>query len=104
VAAADEGGVEGDDVHAVAQAEALLEEPARDAKTGEGEARVDEDLARVVAGLSVDVDGAGEVGGARVVEPVRVGEPGVGLGEEDEVSRVGMVEPDLGALAALKDS
>ena len=38
-------------------------------------ARVEEQLARVIAGLAVDVDRAGEIGGQAIVEPVRISKP-----------------------------
>ena len=70
---------------------------------GQSELRVEEELARVVAGLAVDVDGPGEVGGLAVVEPVGIGEPGVGLGQGDELARPRMIEADL-ARARRRDS
>ena len=73
----------------------FAEEPARDPELGRGELRVEEQLARVVARLPVDVDRPGVVGGPAVVEPERVGEPGVGLGEGDDLARPRVVEPDL---------
>ena len=51
-----------------------------------------EQLARVVAGLAVDVDGTGVVGGLGVVEPEVVGEPAAALGDEGEVAGTGVVE------------
>ena len=47
---------------------------------------------RVVAGLAVDLDAAGEVGRAVVVEPVVVGEPRARLGDRDELTGARVVE------------
>ena len=57
-----------------------------------GQSGIEEQLGRVVAGLAVDVDGAGEVGGAGVVEPVVVREPRIRLGDRDELARARVVE------------
>jgi len=40
----------------------------------------------------MNVDRAGEVGGRAVVEPVGIGEPGVGLGKSNELARARMVQ------------
>ena len=48
----------------------------------------------------MDVDRPGVVGGVAVVEPERIGEPGVGLGQGDELARPRVVEADLAALLA----
>ena len=49
-------------------------------------------FARVIAGLSVDIHGAGKVGRVGVVLPVIVSEPGVRFGERDEVTGARMIE------------
>jgi len=41
----------------------------------------------------MDLDGGCEIGRARFVEPVVVGEPRVGLGDRDEIARAWMIEP-----------
>ena len=64
--------------------------------------RVEEELGRVVAGLAVDVDAAGELGRAIVVEPVVVGEPGAGLGDDDELARALVVEAVAGLRLAVE--
>ena len=46
---------------------------------------IDEQLAGIVAGLAVDIDGAGVVGRERVVVPEVIGEPRVRLGDGDEI-------------------
>ncbi len=62
----DEGGIEGDDFQQAAYPEFLFQQELRDLRFREGDGGVDEELAGVVAGLAVDVDGAGEVGGFRL--------------------------------------
>ena len=71
--------VERDHVEQRAEAELLLHQPPDARPFGHEQLRVEEQLARVVARLAVDVHGAGVIGGRAVVEPERVREPGVGL-------------------------
>ena len=97
VAPPDQRGVERDHVEEGPEAQLLAEQPAGQPELGGGEFGVEEQLARVVARLPVDVDGPGVVGGLGVVEPERIGEPGVGLGEGDDLAGPGVVEPDLAA-------
>src|SRR5437899_8135729 len=69
--------VQRDHIHHVTEAECLLEEA-----IGEPQlcalAPGEKQLRRVVAGLAMNVHGWGEVGRSGVVEPVVIGEPGVG--------------------------
>ena len=65
--------------------------------------RVHQQLGGVVARLAVDLDLAAEVRGVRVVEPVVVGEPGVALGQDDELAGALVVEPGGGQRLALED-
>ena len=98
-----ERGVEGDDFHQAAQAELALGEGPGDLGLGIGQGGVEEELDGVVAGFAVDVDGAGVVGGAGVVEPEVVGEPGVGFGEADELAGAGVVEVALPFSSVVQD-
>ena len=78
--AADELRVEGCETEKAAEAELLAKEEGGDAQPRETDGGIDEKLAGVVARLAVDIDGAGEVGRAGIVEPVVVGEPAVVVG------------------------
>ena len=80
-------GVERDHVHQGAKAEGALREPRADRELRTTDRRIEEQLDRIVAGLAMDLDRAGEVRRAGVVEPVVVGEPGVRLRERDELAR-----------------
>ena len=92
VGAFDQGGIEGDDVHEHPEAEFLLEEALSDPEFGETDGGVEEELDRVVAGFAVDIDSAGEVRGFGVVQPVVVGEPGIGMGQGDDITAARVVE------------
>lgn len=92
VAAADEAGVEGDEVEEGSETEFFLDQAAGSVKAGESALGVEEQFAGVVARFAVDVDGAGVVGGGAVVEPEGVGEPGVGSAEGDDLAATGVVE------------
>src|ERR1051325_8255574 len=80
-----ERGVEGDEVHEHAKAELFPQKFGRDLQFRKLQLRVEEQLDRIIAGLAMDVDGAGEIGRERVIEPVVVSEPGILFGEGDEV-------------------
>ena len=90
--AAHAGRVERDHVHRVPEAELLARQRGAGAQLHARIGGVEEELGRVVAGLAVDLDRAREVGRSLVVEPVVVGEPGVRLGDGDELARPRVVE------------
>ena len=92
--------LERDHIEQRAGAELALGEPPADRDRRQAEAWVDEQLDRVIARLAMDVDGAGEIGRARVVQPVVVGKPAVAARDRDQLARARMVEPE-GALAVL---
>ena len=64
---------------------------------------VEEEFDGVVAWLAVDVDGTGVVWGETVVEPVVVGEPGVWLGDGDEVACSRVVEGEFLFVGGVED-
>ena len=65
VGAFDEGGIERDDVHQHAEAEFLLQQTLGDFRISEdSRSRIEEEFDWIVAGLAVDIDGAGEIGRA----------------------------------------
>ena len=97
VTATHQAGIERDHVEQGAETELLLNQAADGPALGPEQAGVEEELARVVAGLAVDVDRPGEVGGLPIVEPVGIGEPGVGLRQDDELAGTRVVQPDLAA-------
>src|SRR5690606_20602416 len=78
----------------------FLEQATHRSELRRGELRVEEEFAGVVAGLSVDVDGSGVVGGPGVVEPEGVGKPGIGGGEQDDLAGSGVVEVQRGAIVS----
>src|SRR5919106_4590916 len=80
-------GVERDNVHDVAEAELLAHQSEPRARLGPPVRRIEEELARIKAGFAVDLDGAREIGGALVVEPIVISEPGVELGYRYELAR-----------------
>jgi len=61
---------------------------------------VEEEFAGVVAGLSVDVDGELPFGFFGIGEPPVVGEPGVGVGEYQEVAGAGVIDVEIGEVFA----
>ena len=67
---------------------------------GQDKVGVEEQLARVVAGLAMDVHGPGEVGRLAVVQPVGIGEPGVGLRQDDQLAGSRVVQAELSAFLA----
>ncbi len=87
VAAPDQGRVERDHVEQRAEAQLLLQQPRERPALGPEAMRVEEQLAGVVTGLAVDVHGPGEVGGQAIVQPVGIGEPGIVVGQRDELAR-----------------
>ena len=89
----DQRGVEGDDIHEHAEPELFLEQPAGNAQLGEAQGGIEKQLHRVVAGLAVDIDAPGEVRGAGLLQPVIVGEPGILVGQGDEIPGPGMIQP-----------
>ncbi len=103
VRAFDEGGVERDDVHEHAEAEFLLQETPENFQFYGRDGWVEEQLDGVVAGLAMDIDATGEIGGELVIEPIIVGKPGVFFGDGDEVAGAGMVEAQGGLLSAVEN-
>ena len=61
-----QAGIQRDHIKQTADPELLLQKEGYDPQLGKGDRRIDEQLARVVSGFAVDVDGAGEVGGFRL--------------------------------------
>jgi hypothetical protein len=100
VAAAHQRGVQGNDVEERAKSELLLKQPARGTQLRKPEARVEEQLARVVAGLSMDVDRARVIRRVAVVGPEGVREPSVGVRERDQLAAAFVVEAKISALLA----
>jgi hypothetical protein len=92
VAARHRRGVQRHHLHGVAQPDLLARQRHAGLQLGQRVGGVEEQLRRVVAGLAVDLDGPGVVGRPRVVEPVVVGEPGVGLGDRDQLAGALVVE------------
>ena len=92
VRAAHERGVERNHIEQRPETELAEQELAERAPLRPEQLRVVEQLARVVAGLAVDIDGAREVGRLRIVEPPAVGEPAVGGAHAHDVARTGMIE------------
>ena len=98
------GRVEADDAHHVAHAGLLAAEREAGAQLGALlVVRVHEQLGGVVARLAVDLDLPAEVRGVGVVEPVVVGEPGVALGEDDELAGALVGQAGRGQRLALED-
>src|SRR5438034_10787875 len=91
----DDGRIERDHVHEVAEAERLAGERPGGAELHQRASGIEEELRGVVAGLAMNVDGAREVGSPRVIEPVVIGEPGIALRARDEISRPLVVETEL---------
>jgi hypothetical protein len=58
--------------------------------------RVEEQLAGVEAGFMMDRHAAGIIGGDPVVKPEGVSEPGVRLGQKNNLTAAGMIEVDVG--------
>ena len=97
------GRVEADDAHHVAEAGGLAREREAGAQLGALlVVGVHEQLGGVVARLAVDLDLAAEVRRVLVVEPVVVGEPGVALGQHDELAGALVRQPGRGQRLALE--
>ncbi len=101
MAAFHEGRVERDDVEEGAESQLLLDQAAQGPAGRPDQGRVEEQFAGVVTRLAMDVDGPRVIRGGAVVEPERVGEPGVGLRQRDQLARPRVVQPDLTAPVAL---
>src|SRR5262249_24927904 len=86
--AAYQGGIERDDVHQGAQAERALCETPRNGKFRKTNGRVEKELDWIVARLAMDLDEPGKIRSTAVVEPVIIGEPGVGTCQRDELARM----------------
>src|SRR5207253_10596421 len=95
VGSPDNGRIERDHVHEVAEAERLSGERPGGAELHQRASGIEEELRGVVAGPAMNVDGAREVGSPRVIEPVVIGEPGIALRHRDEISRPLVVETEL---------
>ncbi len=93
--------VERDDLHGVAEPSFLRSSVAPAFGLAQLVRRVEEELGGVVAGLAVDLHVAREVGRPLVVEPVVVGEPGVGLGDEHDLARALVAEAGVAPRVAL---
>ena len=104
VAAPHECWVQRHDVEEGSETQLLLDESADGSPLGPGKTLVEEQLAGVVAWLAVNVHGAGEVGSQAIVEPVRIGEPGIRFGQDDQLSRSGMIEADFRTLRPGQDT
>jgi hypothetical protein len=92
-----------DHVEERAQAKLALEQPPADREVRDAERRVDEQLDRVVAGLAVDVDRAGEVRGAVVIQPVVVAEPAIRQRDRHQLAGTGMVETERALALLIQD-
>jgi hypothetical protein len=92
VRAADEGGIERNDIHQIAKAELFLQNAEAHPRHGRLQSRIQEQFSRVVSGLSVDVHRSGVIGGAVVIHPEVIGEPRVGLSQDNEISGPLMVQ------------
>ncbi len=103
VTAPDHGRDERNHRHGVAQADRLAGERERDARLGPRVGGIEEQFGGVVSGLAVDLDAAGEVRGAVVVEPVVVGEPVVGFGDRHQLARAFVVDTERRLGAAVKN-
>ena len=92
---ADEGGVEGDEVHEHAEPEFLLQEAPGDFQAGPGQMGVEEKFHGIITGLAMDIDATREIGRLGIVHPVIIGEPGIFVGEGYQVAGAGMVESEV---------
>ena len=92
VRAANECGVERDDLHEETEAKFLFDEAGADGPFRMFELRIEEEFERVVAGLAVDVDGPREVRRAVVIKPAVIREPTAGVGNGDEVAGAQVIE------------
>lgn len=90
VRATDERSVKRDDVEEGTETEFAQREPASEAEFGG--VWVEEEFDGVVSGLSVDIDGAGEIGCEGVVEPVVICEPRTGASDEEQVASTGVIQ------------
>src|SRR5688500_16721052 len=88
------------DVEQVTKTELSGEKAARHLELRQRNGRVQEQLHRVVAGLTVDIDGPGEVRRFCIVQPPIVAEPAVARGQRNEIAGTGMIQSH-GSLAFL---
>ncbi len=87
MAAADERGVEWNDVHLVPHADFFLQQ----SRGGSRSAR-HEQFTRVVSRFAMDIDGTRKIRCVAIVVPIVVCEPGVGIRQHDEFAAAGMVQ------------
>ena len=102
--AANNRGIESDDVHIVPEAELFLEQTADDPELGPLQVRVDEEFDGIVSRFTMDIDGSGIVGSEGVVLPKVIGEPATGLCDSDQFPAARVVDAEFGLLAAIEDS
>src|SRR5262249_8239583 len=81
-------------IHQITKPERLLREPQTDAEGWNAQRRIDEELGRVVAGLSMNVHGGRVVGGVPIVEPVVIRKPAIAPRDSDELTRAGVIQTD----------
>ena len=76
--------IQADDVHVIAKTQELLREPTGNPQLRQRQLRIEKQLHRVVARLTMNVHSTREVRRAFVVEPIVVGEPSVALCHRDQ--------------------
>ena len=102
--ASDEGGIERDDIHEHPEAEFFLEKPASDFELREFKGRIEEKFDGIVARFAVDIDGAGEVGGNGVIQPIIIRKPGIFGGDGDEIAGAAVIDPEFLYARRFEDS
>lgn len=88
--AIDKTGVQRDDVHEHAESEAFLGEAPKNLQFRGRNGWIKEEFDRIVAGLAMDIDGAGKIRGDGIVKPVIISEPSVRRSNGNEVASVRM--------------
>src|SRR5262249_26065340 len=104
VTAFHEASIERNDIDECADAELLERDLGKCSRLRPQQFWIKKQLAGIIAGLAVNIDGARVIRGAAIVEPEWIGEPCVWLGQRHNIAGTRMVEADLGALFANVDA
>ena len=94
MAAFDQAGVEGNDVHEIAHPGFFHEKTPPHGELGMLQGGIEEKLHGIITGLPVDVYTPCEIRGDGIVQPVIIGEPAIPVREADEFSAAGMIQPN----------
>src|SRR5437870_3015 len=104
MAAADQTRIKRHYVKERTETQLLLNQPPQSSPLRPNEARVEEQLARIIARLAMNIDCSGIIRRQPVIQPERICKPAVGFGKDDQIAGARMIEPDLLPLGTCQNS